>query len=101
MKIEPVITQYFMDEDLEKSTYRVSKNGSEYLFMVEETELYTVDYRENFSDHELDPRYFCENMPETFDLTRDIEKIFSDLIERNKREEVHEIEVYSLSESTM
>ena len=101
MKIKPVITQKLLDKNLERTTYRVSMKGSEYLFMVEETEKYRVDYRENFSHHELDPKYFRENRPKTFNFTEDIEKIFSNLIHRDKRNEVNEIESYSLSESTI
>jgi len=74
--------------------------GSEYLFLVEEAEIYTVDYRENFSNHELDPKYFRENRPESFELDKDIEKIFSELINREEGM-MPEAETYSLSESTI
>lgn len=100
MEVKPVITQYLMDGDLERSTYRVSMKGSEYLFLVEETESYTVDYRENFSTPELDPRYFRENRPESFNIGKDIEKIFSELLNREKQRSTS-AEAYSLSESTI
>lgn len=101
MEVTPVITQKLLDEDLERTTYRVSMKGSEYLFKVEEIDRYRVDYKESFSHYELDPKFFSENRPDTFDPSKEIEEIFSELIRRDKGVEMHETEAYSLPESTM
>ncbi|MFB6241259.1 MAG: hypothetical protein ABEJ36_00465 [Candidatus Nanosalina sp.] len=85
MESEAAVTQYFLEDGewRERATFRVSYSGDEYLFHVEELgDEYLVDYREDFSYDETDPRFFDAVNPQTVEgeNLEDVEEAFSELI---------------------